>query len=40
LRFKGFGGMSAEVDWARVLRDGANVLEGDDRVHFRLNYGF
>ena len=40
LRFKGFGGMSAEVDWARVLRDGANVHDGDDRVHFRLNYGF
>jgi len=40
LRFTGFGGLQAEVDWARVLRDGANVLEGEDRVHFRLLYGF
>jgi hemolysin activation/secretion protein len=40
LRFRGLSGMSAELDWARVLRDGANVQEGDDRVHFRLNYGF
>jgi hemolysin activation/secretion protein len=40
LRFAGFGGMSAEVDWARVLRDGANVLDGEDRVHFRLLYAF
>jgi hemolysin activation/secretion protein len=40
LRFGGFGGLNAEVDWARVLRDGANVVEDDDRVHFRLNYDF
>jgi hemolysin activation/secretion protein len=39
-RFVGFGGLQTEIDWARVLRDGANVLEGDDRVHFRLSYGF
>lgn len=40
LRFGGFGGLGVEVDWARVLRDGANVLEDDDRVHFRMTYGF
>jgi hemolysin activation/secretion protein len=40
LRFSGLGGLSAELDWAKALRDGANVLEGEDRVHFRLNYGF
>jgi hemolysin activation/secretion protein len=40
LRFGGLGGLGVELDWARVLRDGANVLEGDDRVHFRLTYGF
>jgi hemolysin activation/secretion protein len=39
-RFVGFGGMSAELDWARALRDGANVLEGDDRFHVRLLYTF
>jgi hemolysin activation/secretion protein len=40
LRFSGFDGFNAELDWARPLRDGANVLEDDDRLHFRLNYGF
>jgi hemolysin activation/secretion protein len=40
LRFSGFKGMTAELDWARALRDGSKVKEGDDRVHFRLNYGF
>ena len=39
-RFAGFRGLKTDIDWARVLRDGANVLEGDDRVHFRVIYGF
>ena len=40
LRFLGLGGLAAELDWARALLDGANVLEGEDRVHFRLSYAF
>jgi hemolysin activation/secretion protein len=39
-RFVGYGGLAADIDWARVLRDGANALKGDDRVHFRIYYGF
>jgi hemolysin activation/secretion protein len=39
-RFEGYHGLKADLDWARVLRDGAHVLEGEDRVHFRVNYGF
>jgi hemolysin activation/secretion protein len=39
-RFVGYKGLKADIDWARVLRDGAHVLEGDDRVHFRISYGF
>jgi hemolysin activation/secretion protein len=39
-RFAGYGGLKTEVDWARVLRDGAHVLDGEDRVHFRITYGF
>jgi hemolysin activation/secretion protein len=40
LRFTGLSGLQLELDWARALRDGANVLEDEERVHFRLNYGF
>jgi hemolysin activation/secretion protein len=40
LRFTGFRGLHAELDWARALRDGANVLAGEDRLHFRVAYGF
>jgi hemolysin activation/secretion protein len=40
LRFGGLGGLAAELDWARPLLDGANVVEGEDRVHFRLSYTF
>ena len=40
LRFAGLGGLAAELDWARPLVDGANVLADEDRVHFRLSYGF
>ena len=32
--------VTAEIDWGRALLDGANVLEGEDRVHFRLSYSF
>jgi hemolysin activation/secretion protein len=39
-RFAGFGGLSADIDWARALRDGTHVLEGDDRYLFRVTYGF
>jgi hemolysin activation/secretion protein len=39
-RFVGYNGLKADIDWARVLRDGSHVLDGDDRVHFRINYGF
>ncbi len=40
LRFSGLNGMEAELDWARPLLDGAKVLKGDDRLHFRVKYGF
>jgi hemolysin activation/secretion protein len=40
LRFLGLGGLAAELDWARPLVDGANVVEDEDRVHFRLSYTF
>ena len=39
-RFAGYGGLTTELDWAQVLRDGTHVLEGDNRLHFRINYGF
>jgi hemolysin activation/secretion protein len=40
LRFSGFSGLALELDWARALRDGANVARDDERVHFQANYGF
>ena len=40
LRFSGLGGLRAELDWARALRDGANVLKDEERIHFLLSYGF
>jgi hemolysin activation/secretion protein len=39
LRFTGYK-LLAELDWARALRDGTNVVAGDTRTHFRLSYGF
>jgi hemolysin activation/secretion protein len=39
-RFTGFGGLVADVDWTRALRDGTHVLEGDERYLFRVTYGF
>jgi hemolysin activation/secretion protein len=39
-RFAGLGGLSADIDWARALRDGTHVLEGEDRYLFRVTYGF
>jgi len=40
VRFSGFAGLEIDLDWARVLRDGGNVLRNDERVHFQLRYGF
>jgi hemolysin activation/secretion protein len=40
LRFSGFSGLTLELDWARALRDGANVEQDDERVHFQVRYGF
>jgi hemolysin activation/secretion protein len=40
LRFAGLSGLTLELDWARALRDGANVVRDDERVHFRVQYGF
>lgn len=39
-RFTGSGGLVADIDWARALRDGTHVLEGDERYLFRVTYGF
>ncbi|MBL8270176.1 ShlB/FhaC/HecB family hemolysin secretion/activation protein, partial [Steroidobacter sp.] len=40
LRFVGFGGMEAALDWAYPLRDWDDVQKGDSRIHFRLRYAF
>jgi hemolysin activation/secretion protein len=40
LRFSGLGGMQVELDWARPMRDGTHVLKNEDRLDFRLSYGF
>ncbi|HEY5759186.1 MAG TPA: ShlB/FhaC/HecB family hemolysin secretion/activation protein [Steroidobacter sp.] len=40
LRFVGFGGMEAALDWAYPLRDWEDVEKGDSRVHFRVRYAF
>lgn len=40
LRFVGFGGMEAALDWAYPLRSWEDVEKGDSRVHFRVRYAF
>jgi hemolysin activation/secretion protein len=40
LRFLGFSGLTLELDWARALRDGANVARDEQRVHVEARYGF
>jgi hemolysin activation/secretion protein len=40
LRFTALKNLKGELDWARALRDGAVTRTGDDRLHFRLEYGF
>jgi len=39
-RFTGLGGLVADIDWARALRDGTRTLEDDERYLFRVTYGF
>lgn len=38
LRFKGWNGVSAGLDWATAFNDIGNTEAGDDRLHFRLGY--
>jgi len=38
LRLKGWGGVSAGLDWAVALKDLGKTERGDSRVHFRLGY--
>lgn len=38
LRFKGWRGVSAGIDWAVALNDLGNTGAGDSRAHFRLGY--
>jgi len=40
LRFTAQKNLKGELDWARALKDGAVTKAGDDRLHFRLEYGF
>jgi len=38
LRLKGWGGVSAGLDWAIALKDQGDTERGDSRAHFRLGY--
>ena len=38
LRLKGWGGVSAGLDWAVALKDLGSTERGDSRAHFRLGY--
>ncbi len=38
MRFKGWGGVYGNLDYAYPYRDAGQVAEGDDRLHFRLGY--
>jgi hemolysin activation/secretion protein len=40
LRFTALKNLKGELDWARALKDGAVTKANDDRLHFRLEYGF
>lgn len=40
LRFTAWKNMKGELDWARALKDSAITKSGEDRLHFRLEYGF
>jgi hemolysin activation/secretion protein len=40
LRFTAGKNLKGELDWARALKDGAVTKASDDRLHFRLEYGF
>jgi hemolysin activation/secretion protein len=40
LRFTALKNLKGELDWARALKDGAVTKARDDRLHFRLEYGF
>ena len=39
-RFTAWKNMKGELDWAHALKDSAATNSGDNRVHFRLEYGF
>jgi hemolysin activation/secretion protein len=38
MRFKGWHGPSASLDWAMALQEIGNTQRGDSRLHFRLGY--
>ena len=40
LRFTAGKNLKGELDWARARKNGAVTRSGDDRLHFRLEYGF
>jgi hemolysin activation/secretion protein len=40
VRFSGFGGVDAALDWAWPLEDSGDTQRGDSRLHLRLHYGF
>ncbi|OGI58094.1 MAG: hypothetical protein A2V58_00220 [Candidatus Muproteobacteria bacterium RBG_19FT_COMBO_61_10] len=40
VRFTAWKNLKGELDWGKALKDSAVTQSGDDRVHFRLEYGF
>lgn len=40
MRFAGWGGLKGELHWAHALDDAVETRRGDNRVQFRVEYGF
>jgi hemolysin activation/secretion protein len=40
LRFTAGKNLKGEFDWGHALKDGAVTKKGNDRLHFRMEYGF
>ena len=40
LRLIAWKNLKGELDWARAFKDGAATKKDDNRIHFRLEYGF
>ncbi|MGE0188336.1 MAG: ShlB/FhaC/HecB family hemolysin secretion/activation protein [Steroidobacteraceae bacterium] len=40
MRFAGFSGLEASLDWAYALRPLGEIGKGDSRIHFKVRYAF